>query len=72
MIFKLLGAVTLKGNIMMFRSLAMNFVALEVVFIFLVVGRFFLFNIMLGLLIIYPSDFIDVTGLGNPVFHFIL
>jgi hypothetical protein len=67
-----LGAETLMGNIVMFGLFAMIFVALKVVFLLHAVCRFFLLNVMFGLLIINTSDSFDITGLMNLISYVFL
>ena len=66
----LLGAVTLIGICMMFEFFAINFVAMNVTFLFLVLYWFIFFNCMIGVMNIYNSDLPDITGQKGSDFNF--
>ena len=63
-----LGAITLNGICMTFGLLAMNFVAMKVIYLFLDLGWFFFMNVKFNLLSINDPNLSDITGLpGSPL-----
>ena len=63
-----LGAITLNGICMTFELLAINFVAMKVIFLFLDLGWFFFMNVKFDLLSINDPNLSDITGLpGSPL-----
>ena len=64
----LLGAVTLNGICMMFGLFAINFVAMKVIYLFLVLCWSFFMNGKIDLLSINNPNLPDITGLLGSFF----